>query len=135
MKRALYLLSVLLLASFVVAGCGKKEEKTAEAPKAGIKIGSLGPLTGQYAADGNDIKNGVMAAIEVMGPEMGALGPITLQAEDDACDPRQAVCRRQQAHQRESHRRHRRVLLQRHHPGLRAPHRRQDFHDHPGLHQ
>ncbi|GAB6125979.1 branched-chain amino acid ABC transporter substrate-binding protein [Humidesulfovibrio idahonensis] len=91
MKRALYLLSVLLLASFVVAGCGKKEEKTAEAPKAGIKIGSLGPLTGQYAADGNDIKNGVMAAIEVMGPEMGALGPITLQAEDDACDPRQAV--------------------------------------------
>jgi branched-chain amino acid transport system substrate-binding protein len=91
MKRALYLLSMLLLASFVVAGCGKKEEKKAEAPQAGIKIGSLGPLTGQYAADGNDIKNGVMAAIEVMGPEMGALGPVTLQAEDDACDPRQAV--------------------------------------------
>jgi branched-chain amino acid transport system substrate-binding protein len=26
-----------------------------------------------------------------MNPEMGALGPVTLQAEDDACDPRQAV--------------------------------------------
>lgn len=95
MKRALYLLSMLLLASLVAFGCGgeKKEEKKAEAPKAaaGIKIGSLGPLTGQYAADGNDIKNGVLAAIEVMNPEMGPLGPVTLQAEDDACDPRQAV--------------------------------------------
>jgi ABC-type branched-chain amino acid transport systems, periplasmic component len=135
MKRALYLLSVLLLASFVVAGCGKKEEKTAEAPKAGIKIGSLGPLTGQYAADGNDIKNGVMAAIEVMGPEMGALGPHHPAGRRRRLRPAPGRCRRQQAHQRESHRRHRRVLLQRHHPGLRAPHRRQDFHDHPGLHQ
>jgi len=91
MKRALYVLSMLLLVSLVAVGCGKKEEKKAEAPKAGFKIGSLGPLTGQYAADGNDIKNGVMAAIEVMNPEMGPLGPVTLQAEDDACDPRQAV--------------------------------------------
>jgi len=94
MKRALYFLSLLLLVSFVAVGCGgeKKEEKKAEAPKAaGIKIGSLSPLTGQYAADGNDIKNGVLAAIEVMNPEMGPLGPVTLQAEDDACDPRQAV--------------------------------------------
>lgn len=91
MKRALYLLSMLLLVSLVAVGCGgeKKEEKKAEVK--GVKIGSLGPLTGQYAADGNDIKNGVLAAIEVMNPEMGALGPVTLQAEDDACDPRQAV--------------------------------------------
>lgn len=94
MKRALYLISMLLLASLVAVGCGgeKKEEKKAEAPKAaGLKIGSLGPLTGPYAADGNDIKNGVLAAIEVMNAEMGPLGPVTLQAEDDACDPRQAV--------------------------------------------
>jgi branched-chain amino acid transport system substrate-binding protein len=93
MKRAFNLLSMLLLASLVAFGCGgeKKEEKKTEAPVAGIKIGSLGPLTGPYAADGNDIKNGVLAAIEVMNPEMGALGPVTLQAEDDACDPRQAV--------------------------------------------
>lgn len=94
MKRALYFLSLLLLVSFVAVGCGgeKKEEKKAEAPKAtGIKIGSLSPLTGQYAADGNDIKNGVLAAIEVMNPEMGPLGPVTLQAEDTSCDPRQSV--------------------------------------------
>lgn len=93
MKRAFYLLSTLLLASLVAFGCGgeKKDETKAEAPVAGIKIGSLSPLTGPYAADGNDIKNGALAAIEVMNPEMGPLGPVTLQAEDDACDPRQAV--------------------------------------------
>ncbi|MDO9084394.1 MAG: branched-chain amino acid ABC transporter substrate-binding protein, partial [Humidesulfovibrio sp.] len=82
--RALDFLSMLLLVSLVAVGCGGEK-------KAGIKIGSLGPLTGQYAADGNDIANGVRAAIEVMNAEMGALGPVTLQAEDDACDPRQAV--------------------------------------------
>ena len=94
MKRALTLISTLLLVAFVAFGCGgeKKEEKKAEAPKAaGIKIGSLGPLTGQYAADGNDIANGVRTAVAVMEAEMGPLGPVAVQAEDDACDPRQAV--------------------------------------------
>ncbi len=93
MKRALTLISTLLLVAFMAFGCGgeKKDEKKAEAPKAGIKIGTLSPLTGQYAADGNDIKNGVLAAVEVMNAEMGPLGPVTVQAEDDACDPRQAV--------------------------------------------
>jgi len=94
MKRVLYFLLMLSLVSLVAVGCGgeKKEEKKAEAPKAaGIKLGTLSPVTGQYAADGNDIKNGVLAAVEVMGPEMGALGPVTVQSEDTACDPRQAV--------------------------------------------
>lgn len=91
MKRALYFLLLLSLVSLVAVGCGKKEEKKAEAAKAGIKIGTLSPVTGQYAADGNDIKNGVLAAVEVMGPEMGALGPVSVQSEDTACDPRQAV--------------------------------------------
>jgi len=93
MKRALTLISTLLLVAFMAFGCGgeKKEEKKAEAPVAGIKIGSLSPLTGQYAADGNDIKNGVLTAVEVMKDEMGPLGPVTVQSEDDACDPRQAV--------------------------------------------
>ncbi len=90
MKRALSLLAVLMLALALTACGGKKDENKAGAAD-GIKIGSLGPLTGQYAADGNDMKNGVLAAIEVMGPEMGKLGPVTIQSEDDACDPRQAV--------------------------------------------
>ena len=94
MKRVLPFLTVLLLVSLVAVGCGgeKMEAQKAEAPKSvGIKIGILGSLTGPHAVHGDDIKNGVLAAIEVMNPEMGALGPVTLQPMDDASDPRQAV--------------------------------------------
>ncbi|CAM2057939.1 branched-chain amino acid transport system substrate-binding protein [Desulfovibrionales bacterium] len=58
-----------------------------------LKIGSLSPLSGPYAADGSDIVNGVLAAIAMVEKEGGIPGydKIELQAEDDACDPRQAV--------------------------------------------
>ncbi len=58
-----------------------------------LKVGSMSPLTGPYAADGNDIANGVRAAIKVVMAEGGVKGfdTIELQAEDSACDPRQAV--------------------------------------------
>jgi len=58
-----------------------------------LKLGSMGPLTGPYAADGNDIANGVRVAIEVMKAEGGVPGfdDITLTPGDTACDPRQAV--------------------------------------------
>ncbi|MCA1946262.1 MAG: branched-chain amino acid ABC transporter substrate-binding protein, partial [Desulfovibrio sp.] len=58
-----------------------------------LKVGSLSPLTGPYAADGNDIANGVRAAIKVAMAEGGLPGfdKIELLAEDSACDPRQAV--------------------------------------------
>ena len=58
-----------------------------------LKLGSMGPLTGPYAADGNDIANGVRVAIEVMKAQGGVPGfdDITLTPGDTACDPRQAV--------------------------------------------
>ncbi len=58
-----------------------------------LKIGSLSPLTGSYAADGNDIANGTRAAIAAIEKEGGIPGydKIELFAEDSACDPRQAV--------------------------------------------
>ena len=58
-----------------------------------LKIGSMSPLTGSYAADGNDIANGARAAIAVIEKEGGIPGydKIELFAEDTACDPRQAV--------------------------------------------
>ncbi|BAH78051.1 branched-chain amino acid ABC transporter substrate-binding protein [Solidesulfovibrio magneticus] len=63
------------------------------ATAATLKIGSLSPLTGSYAADGNDIANGARAAIAAIEKEGGIPGfdKIELFAEDDACDPRQAV--------------------------------------------
>lgn len=58
-----------------------------------LNIGSMSPLTGPYASDGTDIKNGVMTAIEVFEEAGGMPGydKIELFAEDTACDPRQAV--------------------------------------------
>ena len=58
-----------------------------------LKIGSMGPLTGPYAADGNDIKNGVLTAIKVIESEGGIPGydKVELFPQDSACDPKQAV--------------------------------------------
>ncbi len=65
----------------------------AEAYAKTLKIGSMGPLTGPYAADGHDIKNGVLCAIEAINDEGGLPGydRIKLFPQDTACDPKQAV--------------------------------------------
>ncbi|MDX2454300.1 branched-chain amino acid ABC transporter substrate-binding protein [Desulfosarcina sp.] len=58
-----------------------------------LKIGSMSPLTGPYASDGTDIKNGVLTAIQVFEEGGGIPGydKIELFAQDTACDPKQAV--------------------------------------------
>ena len=83
-KRVVTLLAMgLILVPFL---CGGVYAKT-------LKIGSMSPLTGPYASDGTDIKNGVLTAIEVF-EEMGGIpgyDKIELYPQDTACDPRQAV--------------------------------------------
>ena len=73
----------LILVPFL---CGAVSAKT-------LKIGSLSPLTGPYASDGTDIKNGVLTAIEVFEAAGGMPGydKIEFFPEDTVCDPRQAV--------------------------------------------
>ena len=63
------------------------------APAKTLKIGMMGPLTGPYAADGNDIANGARVAIEVINEAGGIPGfdKIELFPQDTACDPKQAV--------------------------------------------
>jgi branched-chain amino acid transport system substrate-binding protein len=39
-----------------------------------LKIGSMSPLTGPYASDGTDIKNGVLTAIQVFEEAGGIPG-------------------------------------------------------------
>ena len=58
-----------------------------------LRIGSMSPLTGPYASDGTDIKNGARAAIEVFEDAGGMPGydKIEFFPQDTACDPRQAV--------------------------------------------
>jgi len=83
-KRVLSIIIMgLILVPFL---CGSVFAKT-------LKIGSMSPLTGPYAADGNDIKNGVLTAISVIEDEGGIPGydKIQLFPQDTACDPKQAV--------------------------------------------
>ncbi len=58
-----------------------------------LLLGSMSPLTGPYASDGTDIKNGILTAIQVFENAGGIPGysKIQLIPEDTACDPRQAV--------------------------------------------
>lgn len=58
-----------------------------------LKIGSLSPLTGQYAADGNDIRQGVETAIAMWEAKGGVKGfdKIEYLPQDSACDGKQAV--------------------------------------------
>jgi branched-chain amino acid transport system substrate-binding protein len=50
-----------------------------------LKIGTMTPLTGPYAQDGTDIKQGVLTAVEVYGPVKG-YDKVEVMAEDSACD-------------------------------------------------
>ncbi|WP_031481334.1 branched-chain amino acid ABC transporter substrate-binding protein [Maridesulfovibrio frigidus] len=84
MKRLF--MTVLLAAAVIMLGSGMAFAKT-------LKIGTMGPLTGPYAADGVDIKNGVLTAVEVMKANGGIPGfdDIEVLPQDTACEPRQAV--------------------------------------------
>ena len=83
-KRVVSILAMgLILVPFLVGGVYAKT----------LKLGSMSPLTGPYASDGTDIKNGVLTAIEVFEEQGGMPGydKIELFPQDTACDPRQAV--------------------------------------------
>lgn len=64
----------------------------AAAAHADIKIATIGPMTGNYASFGGQMKAGAQQAVEDINKAGGVMGQqLVLQVEDDACDPRQAV--------------------------------------------
>ena len=59
---------------------------------ADITIGMAGPITGQYAAFGEQLKRGAEMAVADLNAAGGVNGEkIALEIGDDACDPKQAV--------------------------------------------
>ena len=57
-----------------------------------IKIATVGPMTGQYAAFGEQMKRGAEMAVKDINAAGGVNGQqIVLQIGDDACDPKQAT--------------------------------------------
>ncbi len=88
MRKNLCFMFVTLLAvvSFLFVPANSSSAKT-------LKIGTMSPLTGPYASDGTDIKNGAQTAIDVFMENGGIPGydKIKLYPMDTVCDPRQAV--------------------------------------------
>ncbi len=59
---------------------------------ADITIATAGPMTGQYASFGAQMKAGAEAAVRDINAAGGVLGEkLALEVGDDACDPKQAV--------------------------------------------
>ncbi len=64
----------------------------ASANAADIQIAVAGPLTGQYASFGEQLKRGAEQAVADINAKGGVLGnKLVLTISDDACDPKQAV--------------------------------------------
>jgi branched-chain amino acid transport system substrate-binding protein len=57
-----------------------------------IQIGVAGPMTGQYAAFGEQLRRGAEMAVKDINAAGGVLGnKLSITVGDDACDPKQAV--------------------------------------------
>ncbi len=57
-----------------------------------IPIATVGPMTGDLAVFGDQLKNGAGLAVELINQQGGVLGEeLELVVGDDACDPKQAV--------------------------------------------
>ncbi len=62
------------------------------AARADIEIATAGPITGQYASFGAQMRAGAEQAVEDINAAGGVLGQqLVLSIGDDACDPKQAV--------------------------------------------
>jgi branched-chain amino acid transport system substrate-binding protein len=60
--------------------------------QAEIKIATAGPMTGQYASFGQQMRAGAEMAVKDINAAGGVLGQkLSLEIGDDACDPKQAV--------------------------------------------
>ncbi|HTN12666.1 MAG TPA: branched-chain amino acid ABC transporter substrate-binding protein [Acetobacteraceae bacterium] len=84
MRRTVFAGAITLAAAF---GLG------AGAPaQAQIHIGVAGPITGEYASFGAQLKEGAEMAVADLNAKGGVLGQkLVLEVGDDACDPKQAV--------------------------------------------
>ena len=77
---------LIALAAVILTGCGGGDGDTT------TPIAIVGPITGQYASFGAQMKNGGDMAVADINAAGGVLGKkLDLSIGDDACDPKQAV--------------------------------------------
>ena len=79
MKKVLaFVLAAVMVLSFAACG-GNGGEKV-------LKMGGIGPLTGDYANYGTSVRNGAQIAVDEINAKDGAV-KIEFSAQDDAADP------------------------------------------------
>ncbi|MDP2619024.1 MAG: branched-chain amino acid ABC transporter substrate-binding protein [Hyphomicrobiales bacterium] len=78
---------------FILTGVAAAALGFAASPAlADIEVATAGPMTGQYASFGAQMKAGAEQAVEDINAAGGVLGEkLSLSIGDDACDPKQAV--------------------------------------------
>lgn len=85
--KKIFSLPIILAACLAVAGCDSKESASDV-----IIIATAGPMTGQYASFGEQMKTGAEQAVKDINAAGGVLGKkLKLEIGDDQCDPKQAV--------------------------------------------
>ncbi len=78
--------AVAIAALLTLSGCGKDESANT------IVIAVAGPITGEYASFGEQMKDGAEQAVKDINAAGGVLGKkLKLEVGDDQCDPKQAV--------------------------------------------
>ncbi|HEX9835435.1 MAG TPA: branched-chain amino acid ABC transporter substrate-binding protein [Alphaproteobacteria bacterium] len=88
MKRSL----VGAIAGLAVALAAWSAPGPARGQQGDVVIASVGPMTGQYASFGEQLRRGATMAVEDINAKGGVLGrKLRLEVGDDACDPKQAV--------------------------------------------
>ena len=88
MKR-LIIAALIVIAAATVWWVATPAKQEAEAV---IRIATVGPMTGQYASFGEQMRRGAVMAVADLNAAGGVLGKkIVLEIGDDACDPKQAV--------------------------------------------
>src|ERR1700682_410283 len=76
----------------LLATCAGAAIAAATPAFAQIKIATVGPMTGQYAAFGEQMKRGAEMAVKDINAAGGVNGQqLALQIGDDACGPKQAT--------------------------------------------
>lgn len=88
MKRIVAAVVVVALAVVAWLALSPRGQQGSE----GIRIAVAGPMTGQYAAFGEQMKRGAQMAVDDINARGGINGKkLLLEVADDACDPKQAV--------------------------------------------
>lgn len=89
MKKVMAVVVAAAMTMTMVEGCGKKEEK---AKSDTIRIGAIGPLTGDAAIYGQDVKGGMEIAVKEINEAGGINGAkVELNFQDDENDPEKSV--------------------------------------------